>query len=155
MSYGRQWFIHCIYTVRSKENARRGIGKRSIQDHVMHTSQTFIPTNSDTEIGRNGRGTNMNHIVLDYTGKRRSRDSDIKTDHHLYPMSSTDSTTPYVVLGIVASILIVAMTIMWLSKRKATSSPTSYAPTIVSSSTGQTRIISQRRYCISDDHTEV
>ncbi|CAI9587171.1 unnamed protein product, partial [Staurois parvus] len=30
---GREWFIHTIYTVRSRENANRGIGKRSVEYH--------------------------------------------------------------------------------------------------------------------------
>ncbi|CAB1348873.1 unnamed protein product, partial [Coregonus sp. 'balchen'] len=35
VSAGREWFIHTIYTVRSRENANRGIGKRSLEYHTL------------------------------------------------------------------------------------------------------------------------
>ncbi|KAM9333818.1 FRAS1-related extracellular matrix protein 2a [Pholidichthys leucotaenia] len=88
---GREWYIHTIYTVRSKDNANRGIGKRSLEYHslVSTSSDIFLtPTNfKDSrrrrsagvevpelaeDIGADSnRGTNIMHIVLDRT-KRRS-----------------------------------------------------------------------------------
>ncbi|XP_073498399.1 FRAS1-related extracellular matrix protein 3 [Phyllobates terribilis] len=75
---GREWFIHTIYTVRSRENANRGIGKRSVDYH--HTlSSTAIGNDllkrsrrankDDTaltqDIGADkNRGTNIQHITL-------------------------------------------------------------------------------------------
>ncbi|XP_071544014.1 FRAS1-related extracellular matrix protein 2-like [Panulirus ornatus] len=41
VSYGRQWFIHCIYIVRSEENAARGIGKRDTSMQVGHQHYAF------------------------------------------------------------------------------------------------------------------
>lgn len=87
---GREWYIHTIYTVRSKENTNRGIGKRSLEYHSFVSTLTSFGTKSHRrkrsahdkipaiaeDIGiDNGRGTNIMHIALDRT-KRRSRGSD-------------------------------------------------------------------------------
>uniref|UniRef100_A0A3B3ZAZ7 Uncharacterized protein n=1 Tax=Periophthalmus magnuspinnatus TaxID=409849 RepID=A0A3B3ZAZ7_9GOBI len=62
---GREWYIHTIYTVRSRENANRGIGKRSIEYH------SFISADTNLDIGaENNRGTNIMHIALDRTKRR-------------------------------------------------------------------------------------
>ncbi|KAM6987808.1 FRAS1-related extracellular matrix protein 2b [Tautogolabrus adspersus] len=86
VSAGREWFIHTIYTVRSRDNANRGIGKRSLEYHVMspHTSllskgqhrsrrsANDVPDIID-EIGvSNNRGTNILHIALDRSSQRRT-----------------------------------------------------------------------------------
>ncbi|KAM6907319.1 FRAS1-related extracellular matrix protein 2a [Xenentodon cancila] len=88
---GREWYIHTIYTVRSKENANRGIGKRSLEYHsFVSPSNKHILTSSSAKTNRwrrsagdeipaiaedigidNSRGTNIMHIALDRT-KRRS-----------------------------------------------------------------------------------
>ncbi|XP_076830846.1 FRAS1-related extracellular matrix protein 3 [Brachyhypopomus gauderio] len=73
---GREWFIHTIYMVRSRENANRGIGKRSLEYH--HSISSALPTGAMTrhrraapdpealDIGvENNRGTNIQHIALD------------------------------------------------------------------------------------------
>lgn len=81
---GREWFIHTIYTVRSRENANRNIGKRSVEylQHSMssvehpHTSsgatrhRRAAPALSDPTVAQdigveNNRGTNIQHIALD------------------------------------------------------------------------------------------
>lgn len=155
VSFGRQWFVHCIYTVRSKENAGRGIGKRSIRENPFSQSGWSSISNSDLDIGHNGLGTNMNRILLDYSGRRKDRDAGLKPNQQLHPVPVSDSSTFLVVLGIVGSLLIIAITVLLISRRKSDSQPPSHAPTIVSSSSGQTRIITKRHYCISDDHTEV
>lgn len=155
VSYGRQWFVHCIYTVRSKEHAGRSIGKRSIRQHSYYNTRTPQSLDLATEIGRNGRGTNMNHIILDYTGRRRSRNFDIKPNRQSNPSSNSDSPAFVIVFGVVASLLIIAITALLISRRKSSNCPPSYAPTIVRASPGQTRIVSKGRYCASDDLTEV
>ncbi|XP_061596739.1 FRAS1-related extracellular matrix protein 2-like [Cololabis saira] len=88
---GREWFIHTIYTVRSKENANRGVGKRSLEYHsFVSSSNEHALTSSSARADRwrrsagdeipaiaqdigidNSRGTNIMHIALDRT-KRRS-----------------------------------------------------------------------------------
>nr|XP_057942551.1 FRAS1-related extracellular matrix protein 2a [Doryrhamphus excisus] len=87
---GREWYIHTIYTVRSKENANRGIGKRSLEYHSFTSTSTDLASKGGrsrrsagdqvpvvaTDIGAdNNRGTNIMHIALDRT-KRRTGVSD-------------------------------------------------------------------------------
>ncbi|CAL8333792.1 unnamed protein product [Boreogadus saida] len=79
---GREWFIHTIYTVRSRENANRGIGKRSLEHHSVsrhgppppgrprpRRSAAQRPDPVVEGIGtENDRGTNILHIALDRGG---------------------------------------------------------------------------------------
>ncbi|KAM9314134.1 FRAS1-related extracellular matrix protein 3 [Pholidichthys leucotaenia] len=81
---GREWFIHTIYTVRSRENANRNIGKRSVEylHHSVSSAErphtkvaatrhrraapTFSGPALAQDIGtENNRGTNIQHIALD------------------------------------------------------------------------------------------
>lgn len=86
MSAGREWYIHTIYTVRSRDNANRGIGKRSLEYHVI-SQQTVLPPKGQRrsrrsvkdvpeiteEIGvNNNRGTNILHIALDRSSQRKT-----------------------------------------------------------------------------------
>lgn len=86
MSSGREWYIHTIYTVRSRSNANRGIGKRSLEYHVMSQHTNLLPRDNNRtrrsandvpdiieEIGAsNNRGTNILHIALDRSSQRRT-----------------------------------------------------------------------------------
>uniref|UniRef100_A0A8C5P888 FRAS1 related extracellular matrix 3 n=1 Tax=Leptobrachium leishanense TaxID=445787 RepID=A0A8C5P888_9ANUR len=81
VAIGREWFIHTIYTVRSRENANRGIGKRSVEYHQILSSsvdqqnQLLLKrsrrANPETavlaqDIGTDkDRGTNIQHITLE------------------------------------------------------------------------------------------
>lgn len=85
---GREWYIHTIYTVKSKDGSHRGIGKRSLEyqyHSVVHQGQPQATTESGKkrairsapslarEIGaENNRGTNLQHISLDRRDKRRA-----------------------------------------------------------------------------------
>ena len=73
---GREWFIHTIYTVRSRENANRGIGKRSLEYHSVsrhgrprqprsRRSAAELPELVEGIGTENDRGTNILHIALD------------------------------------------------------------------------------------------
>ncbi|XP_072320110.1 FRAS1-related extracellular matrix protein 3 [Eucyclogobius newberryi] len=74
---GREWFIHTIYTVRSKENANRNIGKRSVEYHSVSSVEApsarhrrAAPAPPGATVARdigvdNNRGTNIQHIALD------------------------------------------------------------------------------------------
>ncbi|KAJ8000694.1 hypothetical protein DPEC_G00183020 [Dallia pectoralis] len=78
---GREWFIHTIYTVRSRDNGQRSIGKRSLEYHhsLSSVAQPEIRTSHPgrhrraapaldpaQDIGAdNNRGTNIQHIALD------------------------------------------------------------------------------------------
>ncbi|XP_035478978.2 FRAS1-related extracellular matrix protein 2b [Scophthalmus maximus] len=86
VSAGREWYIHTIYTVRSRDNANRGIGKRSLEYHVLNQhpnplrqGQQRARRSADDvpdiieEIGvSNNRGTNILHIALDRSSQRRT-----------------------------------------------------------------------------------
>lgn len=86
MSAGREWYIHTIYTVRSRDNANRGIGKRSLEYHVMSQHTNLLPKGQHRsrrsakdvpdiieEIGvSNNRGTNILHIALDRSSQRKT-----------------------------------------------------------------------------------
>ncbi|KAJ0022330.1 hypothetical protein NQD34_009820 [Periophthalmus magnuspinnatus] len=91
VSAGREWYIHTIYTVRSREIANRGIGKRSLKyhhafSHHSHSSSPYhnhshnnhllskrstrdIPDIVDQIGESNNRGTNILHIALDRSGQ--------------------------------------------------------------------------------------
>lgn len=82
---GREWFIHTIYTVRSKQNANRNIGKRSVEylHHTMSAMERPADSSASSlrrrraappppgpplaqDIGlENSRGTNIQHIALE------------------------------------------------------------------------------------------
>lgn len=82
---GREWFIHTIYTLRSRENANRGIGKRSLEYHHAVSSvsseadnlpqsrrRRSAPDADALDIGfENNRGTNIQHIALDRADRIR------------------------------------------------------------------------------------
>lgn len=83
---GREWFIHTIYMVRSRGNANRNIGKRSLE-YLHHSISTvedpgtsrqrlrraapaFPGPTLTQDIGvENDRGTNIQHISLDRTDR--------------------------------------------------------------------------------------
>uniref|UniRef100_A0A8C5BJV7 FRAS1 related extracellular matrix 2b n=1 Tax=Gadus morhua TaxID=8049 RepID=A0A8C5BJV7_GADMO len=81
---GREWFIHTIYTVRSRENANRGIGKRSLEYHSVsrhgppgrprpRRSAAQHPDPVEGIGTENDRGTNILHIALDRGPGARQR----------------------------------------------------------------------------------
>lgn len=77
VSAGREWFIHTIYTVRSRESSNRGIGKRSLEYHALtrHVSKRStheIPDIVDQIGESSNRGTNILHIALDRGSQTRT-----------------------------------------------------------------------------------
>ncbi|KAK7882972.1 hypothetical protein WMY93_029146 [Mugilogobius chulae] len=87
VSAGREWYIHTIYTVRSRESSNRGIGKRSLEYHALshhpdshlhnqqHLSKRSTVDTPDIveQIGEsNNRGTNILHIALDRSSQVRT-----------------------------------------------------------------------------------
>lgn len=83
---GREWYIHTIYTVRSRDNANRGIGKRSLEYHVMsqhpnplsksqhraRRSANDVPDIIEDIGVNNNRGTNILHIALDRSSQPKT-----------------------------------------------------------------------------------
>uniref|UniRef100_A0A3Q2QK87 Uncharacterized protein n=1 Tax=Fundulus heteroclitus TaxID=8078 RepID=A0A3Q2QK87_FUNHE len=126
---GREWYIHTIYTVRSKENTHRGIGKRSLEYHSLVSTPTpskekrhrrrrsdgeEIPATSD-DIGIDkSRGTNIMHVALDRT-KRRSRGSDepYAGGRELSELSADDQVEGLVsIVGALVGLLLTALIIV-------------------------------------------
>lgn len=69
---GREWYIHTIYTVRSRDNANRGIGKRSVEYHSFTAHNTRakrsnqdVPAIAEIISAEHNRGTNIMHIALE------------------------------------------------------------------------------------------
>ncbi|XP_037604970.1 FRAS1-related extracellular matrix protein 2a [Sebastes umbrosus] len=97
---GREWYIHTIYTVRSRENANRGIGKRSLEYHSLVSTSNDLVLTPSSDRGRrprrsggdevpefaedigadNNRGTNIMHIALDRTKRRAGGSNELFTD---------------------------------------------------------------------------
>ncbi|KAA0722212.1 FRAS1-related extracellular matrix protein 2 ECM3 -like protein [Triplophysa tibetana] len=78
---GREWFIHTIYTVRSRDNANRG--KRSLKYHhalstaiaepgIQSRHRRAVPDPETLDIGaENNKGTNIQHIALESSNRLR------------------------------------------------------------------------------------
>ncbi|KAG9491966.1 hypothetical protein GDO78_000464 [Eleutherodactylus coqui] len=140
VSTGREWYIHAIYTVRSKENANRGIGKRSLE-YQYHsilgpgTSRDFSRSRKkrditevsavSREIGiENNRGTNIQHIILERSNKKTVPQNDITPDGVIpRELNSKESDINVVfIVVIVAAILLFIVCliaiILFMLKRK-------------------------------------
>ncbi|XP_062910438.1 FRAS1-related extracellular matrix protein 2-like [Mobula hypostoma] len=80
---GREWYIHTIYTVRSRESASRGIGKRSLEYHILSHSENWSSGSRQRRSVReasalaenigveNNRGTNIQHIALNRSDRKQ------------------------------------------------------------------------------------
>uniref|UniRef100_A0A8C2JSQ5 FRAS1 related extracellular matrix 2a n=1 Tax=Cyprinus carpio TaxID=7962 RepID=A0A8C2JSQ5_CYPCA len=159
VAVGREWFIHTIYTVRSKDNAKRGISKRSVEYHSI-TSGDLVPAEARgrysrsnrevpalaEEIGpENKRGTNIMHIALDRS-RRRSASGDELFADGLSPRELSGRgaeedavTVAGAVVGLLLTVLVViVLALMVRSRRtpvkKALSVSSSLQPVIVRSS---------------------
>ncbi|XP_072477246.1 FRAS1-related extracellular matrix protein 3 [Notamacropus eugenii] len=77
---GREWYLHVVYTVRSRENANEGIRKRSVEYQPMPTpanspggalslkrsgrTNSDDPTLTQDISADQNRGTNLQHVAL-------------------------------------------------------------------------------------------
>ncbi|XP_036976570.1 FRAS1-related extracellular matrix protein 2-like [Acanthopagrus latus] len=97
---GREWYMHTIYTVRSKENANRGIGKRSLEYHSLvaagnelaltpsggkgprarRSAGDEVPRVAEDIGADNNRGTNIMHVALDRTKRRAGGSNELLTN---------------------------------------------------------------------------
>ncbi|KAM9330460.1 FRAS1-related extracellular matrix protein 3 [Gastrophryne carolinensis] len=129
---GREWFIHTIYTVRSRENANRGIGKRSVEylhaitNTIAHSDQALLRrsrrANQDNsalqEIGvDNNRGTNIQHITLKHSRKASGRDSSAESGQYDKPALEITGQDPQgtllpVIGGVCALLLLICTTVI-------------------------------------------
>uniref|UniRef100_A0A4W5R860 Uncharacterized protein n=1 Tax=Hucho hucho TaxID=62062 RepID=A0A4W5R860_9TELE len=149
VSAGREWFIHTIYTVRSRENSNRGIGKRSLEYHTLtqHSSMfrsrrsaNVVPDLTE-DIGLdNNRGTNILHIALDLSRQRRtSPDQEVLTRGVVprelnHPAESEDSLVLIIgiLVGLLLTILIIIVIVLTVRSRQEKKME---VPTTTSSST--------------------
>ncbi|XP_052422928.1 FRAS1-related extracellular matrix protein 2a isoform X2 [Carassius gibelio] len=159
VAVGREWFIHTIYTVRSKDNAKRGIGKRSVEYHSI-TSGDLVPaeargryrrSNRDVpvlaeEIGpENKRGTNIMHIALDRSRRRSASGEELFADG-LSPrelsgrgVEEDTVTVAGAIVGLLLTVLVVIVLALMVRSRltpvkKAPRVSSSLQPVIVRSS---------------------
>ncbi|XP_059401005.1 FRAS1-related extracellular matrix protein 2-like [Carassius carassius] len=150
VAVGREWFIHTIYTVRSKDNTKRGIGKQSVEYHSI-TSGDLVPAEARgrfrrsnrevpilaEEIGpENNRGTNIIHITLD----RRHRHSvsveelfaDRLSPRELSGRGAEEDvvTVAGAVVGLLLTVLMVMVLALMVRSRRT---PVKKAPRVLSS----------------------
>lgn len=158
---GREWFIHTIYTVRSKQNANRNIGKRSVE--YVHHSMSAVerparqrraaPPPSGPELARdigleNSRGTNIQHIALEradrlVVNQRQpwSPNRDQLLERPLLESSGrepADSSTLPMLVGLGGLVLLVCLiatiVVLLLLRRKRREKKTQFPPYATSSS---------------------
>ncbi|XP_051539722.1 FRAS1-related extracellular matrix protein 2-like isoform X4 [Myxocyprinus asiaticus] len=156
---GREWYIHTIYTVRSKDNAKRGIGKRSVEYHSVMSgdllpaetkgrskrSNREVPILAE-EIGpENNRGANIMHIALDRSRRHAASGEELFADR-LSPrdLSARNAeenavTVAGALVGLLLTILVVVVLALVVRSRRtpAKQAPrvsTSLQPVIVRSS---------------------
>uniref|UniRef100_A0A3Q3M119 FRAS1 related extracellular matrix 2b n=1 Tax=Mastacembelus armatus TaxID=205130 RepID=A0A3Q3M119_9TELE len=140
VSTGREWYIHTIYTVRSRENANRGIGKRSLEYHVMSQHTNLLPKGQHRtgrsandapdiveEIGvSNNRGTNILHIMLDRSSEQRtSPEREIFTKgiipHELNQRDNSDDRLVLIIgvlVGLLLTVLIIIVVLLLIRSKR-------------------------------------
>uniref|UniRef100_A0A674MYU8 FRAS1 related extracellular matrix 2b n=1 Tax=Takifugu rubripes TaxID=31033 RepID=A0A674MYU8_TAKRU len=146
VSAGREWYIHTIYTVRSRDNANRGIGKRSVEYHAMSRAADMLPKNRPRprrsandvpdiveDIGvDNNRGTNILHIALDRSSQRKtSPEAGIFTKgvipRELNQRDNSDESLVLIIglfVGLLLTVLLIIVVVVLLrSKREKKGAP--------------------------------
>lgn len=163
---GREWYIHTIYTVRSKENAGRHNGKRSLDyHHVLSSAKGRVSTtafkrhrraNPDAlafmqDIGADkNRGTNIQHIALDHSDKAVITQKDVvpagaPLHRPVLEITSKDSGNSIVpvtggLTGLLGLICTVVITLFLLKQRKQPSAGKSKVPISHSSSSDSSEV---------------
>uniref|UniRef100_S4RMN5 Uncharacterized protein n=1 Tax=Petromyzon marinus TaxID=7757 RepID=S4RMN5_PETMA len=139
---GREWYIHTIYTVRSHASSNRGIGKRSVE-YAQHSLVAAGAAASQQrrqrrdaagghdapslvlDIGAsNNRGTNMQHIVLDRSGRRVNTERGGAPADGTFELAPSEreppgNVTPVVtVLAVLVLAVCVLLTVVLLMRRR-------------------------------------
>lgn len=176
--------MHSIYTVRSKENSARGIGKRSVTYHSISEAghlnalkrsitkskrQQFTSMISEyihirkrreledtKEIGRsNGRGTNMAMIQLNYSA------SESENPLGNYEIGSSKEETNIPIIPIIISIVVVLLIIVIIvvivivvSRRRKEKVPPNTNAITVVAANGGSKVV-HANYVSNNDNTEV
>lgn len=133
MSAGREWYIHTIYTVRSRDNANRGIGKRSLDYHSVTHSHSIskrsargVPDLAQDIGAENNRGTNILHIALDHSTQKQPNLHEESQAEGVIPreLNHMDSSDDQLVLiigilvGLLLTVLLVALIILVVRSRR-------------------------------------
>ncbi|XP_060554877.1 FRAS1-related extracellular matrix protein 2-like isoform X2 [Ruditapes philippinarum] len=149
---GKQWFLHSIYSIRSRSSK----SKRDVHEVKVHNmlkrSQTDL-----SDIGNGEKGTNMAPLILNLNGKSISDDT-YKSDKI---QESEEGQTPLIAVligvGILLLIAIFILVIFIRHRRKRTSPPPTPSGTItvMSTSPGHTRVISNAHIFKKNDLSEV
>lgn len=162
MAAGREWFIHTIYTVRSRENANRNIGKRSVEylHHSISSAEQPLtsrqrraaPASSGPAVAQdigveNNRGTNIQHIALDRSDRmvvsQREPWTPNRDPHLERPLLGSSgrepadsSTLPMLVglAGLILLICLIATIVILLLRRKKREKTAQFPPYTTSSS---------------------
>ncbi|XP_041088546.1 FRAS1-related extracellular matrix protein 2-like [Polyodon spathula] len=137
---GREWYIHTIYTVRSRENSNRGIGKRSLEYQYHSVAQSrdlhavAQPRSKRATRGapaitqdigvENNRGTNIQHIALDRSNKKlhpqREDSEEGIIPRELHNKESEDNLVTIVggLAGLLLTICLIVIIILLLKRRQ-------------------------------------
>uniref|UniRef100_A0A4W4G1W9 Calx-beta domain-containing protein n=1 Tax=Electrophorus electricus TaxID=8005 RepID=A0A4W4G1W9_ELEEL len=147
VAVGREWYIHTIYTVRSRDNANRRVGKRSVEYHSFTAANSTrrarrsargVPT-AAADIGtESSRGNNIVHISLDRSRQRAGSVGELFADT-LPPREAGAHTGQGRALtlagssvGLLLALLLVAMLVTarrsWQAEAKKASSSSSSSP---------------------------
>uniref|UniRef100_A0A8C2J6A9 FRAS1 related extracellular matrix 2b n=1 Tax=Cyprinus carpio TaxID=7962 RepID=A0A8C2J6A9_CYPCA len=133
VSAGREWYIHTIYTVRSRDNANRGIGKRSLDYHSVTHSHSISKRSANSapdlaqDIGtENNRGTNILHIALERSAQKHPNLHEESQAEGIIPreLNQRDSSDDRLVLiigilvGLLFTILLVILVILVVRSRR-------------------------------------
>lgn len=144
---GHQWYLHTIYTLKSKANS--GIGKRSIEYHHM-MKRAVSDVNG---IGNSGKGTNMAHLSLNFQGKP----SDVEVD-----VDETDEEGSVPLIPVLIGIAILLLICLFIAiifvrrHRKRSSPPPSPTNTItILANKGNSKIVHVSHLNNDPDNTEV
>ncbi|XP_048388259.1 FRAS1-related extracellular matrix protein 2-like isoform X1 [Stegostoma tigrinum] len=142
---GREWYIHAIYTVRSKDTASRGIGKRSVEHHILSHSGSVSSVGHSRQrrsvketpilaedIGiENNRGTNIQHIALDRSNRKKVVEEEIHPEGAVArsPNDRGDKIGNVPIIGGIAALVLaicVIIIIVVLLKRRTQSDKGAY-----------------------------
>lgn len=137
---GREWYIHTIYTVRSKENAHRGIGKRSLDYHSLLSPGSAVDLSGKSlrsrrsanhklpevaqDIGEdNNRGTNIMHIALDRAKRRAGASGSFPNGPEPRELNAEEEeeglvTVVGALVGLLLTVLIIVTIILVLKSRQ-------------------------------------
>lgn len=168
---GRQWFLHAIYTVRSQENADRGIGKRSVHSFMQpwdgdstdldHHREKRDTSDVDKLGKESGKGTNMIRISASDPRLKETKVDDKASSYEVANNNASpldmDSTTGPIIVGLAIFVIILIIFILFVilfrrrNKQKAQAAAEGYGGSqTIPVANGNTRVVAKHRYTDGD-----